>query len=84
MGMQQIIGWLPPALSEIQSWLKEAAVGTLCIQKASSWENDYVESFNSSLRNELLNRDSSSASPKRALFWMSGGWHTTMIASMAD
>jgi len=42
---------------EIQRWLKDAEVGTLYIQKASPWENGYVESFNSRLRDELLNRE---------------------------
>jgi transposase InsO family protein len=37
-------------------WLKEADVKTLFIAKGSPWENDYVESFNGTLRNELLNR----------------------------
>ena len=30
---------------------------TLYIQKASPWENGYVESFNGKLRDELLNRE---------------------------
>jgi putative transposase len=42
---------------EIQRWLKQASVGTLYIQKASPWENGYVESFNSRLRDELLQRE---------------------------
>jgi transposase InsO family protein len=40
---------------EIQHWLDRASVGTLYIQKASPWENGYVESFNGKLRDELLN-----------------------------
>jgi transposase InsO family protein len=32
-------------------------VNTLYIQKASPWENGYVESFNGRLRDELLNRE---------------------------
>jgi putative transposase len=32
-------------------------VQTLYIQKASPWENGYVESFNGKLRDELLNRE---------------------------
>ncbi len=40
---------------EIQRWLDRAAVRTLYIQKASPWENGYVESFNGKLRDELLN-----------------------------
>ena len=42
---------------EIQRWLDRASVGTLHIQKASPWENAYVESFNGKLRDELLNRE---------------------------
>jgi putative transposase len=42
---------------EIQRWLDRASVGTLYIQKASPWENGYVESFNGKLRDELLNRE---------------------------
>ena len=40
---------------EIQEWLGRACVRTLYIQKASPWENGYVESFNGKLRDELLN-----------------------------
>jgi transposase InsO family protein len=42
---------------ELQRWLVRAAVQTLYIQKASPWENGYVESFNGKLRDELLNRE---------------------------
>jgi transposase InsO family protein len=42
---------------ELQRWLQRAAVNTLYIQKASPWENGYVESFNGKLRDELLNRE---------------------------
>ena len=35
---------------EIQRWLENAEVGTLYIQKASLWENGYVENFSSRLR----------------------------------
>ena len=42
---------------KIQRWLHQASVGTLYIQKASPWENGYVESFNGKLRDELLNRE---------------------------
>ena len=39
----------------IQRWLGQAQVRTLYIEKASPWENGYVESFNGKLRDELLN-----------------------------
>lgn len=42
---------------QIQRWLDRAEVDTLYIQKASPWENGYVESFNGKLRDELLNRE---------------------------
>jgi putative transposase len=42
---------------EIQAWLARACVRTLDIQKASPWENGYVESFNGRLRDELLDRE---------------------------
>ena len=42
---------------EIQRWLNRACVGTLCIQKASLWENRYVESLSGRLRDELLQRE---------------------------
>jgi len=42
---------------QVQAWLKKASVNTLYIQKASPWENGYVESFNGKLRDELLNRE---------------------------
>ena len=42
---------------EIQEWLARACVRTLYIQKASPWENGYVESFNGRLRDELLDRE---------------------------
>ena len=42
---------------EVQEWLARACVRTLYIQKASPWENGYVESFNGKLRDELLDRE---------------------------
>ena len=41
----------------VRKWLAEAKVGTLYIEPGSPWENAYVESFNSRLRDELLNRE---------------------------
>ena len=38
-------------------WLKEADVKTLFIAEGSPWENGYVESFNGTLRDALLNRE---------------------------
>jgi transposase InsO family protein len=41
----------------VQKWLKTSGVKTLYIAPGSPWENGYVESFNSRLRDELLNRE---------------------------
>jgi transposase InsO family protein len=43
--------------SAVQKWLKASGVETLYIAPGSPWENGYVESFNSKLRDELLNRE---------------------------
>jgi len=39
----------------VQEWLAQVGVKTLYITPASPWENGYNESFNGSLRDELLN-----------------------------
>jgi putative transposase len=39
----------------VRSWLNRVGVKTLFIEPGSPWENGYVESFNSKLRDELLN-----------------------------
>ena len=39
----------------IRRWLVQAGVSTLFIAKSSPWENGYVESFNGTFRDELLN-----------------------------
>ena len=39
----------------VQAWLKVRAIGALYIAPGSPWENAYVESFNSRLRDEHLN-----------------------------
>jgi len=39
----------------VRSWLADLGVTTLFIEPGSPWENGYVESFNSKLRDELLN-----------------------------
>lgn len=41
----------------IQAWLGQAGVDTAYIAPGSPWENAYVESFNSRLRDEFLNRE---------------------------
>ena len=39
----------------VQKWLAQVGVKTLYITPASPWKNGYNESFNGSLRDELLN-----------------------------
>ena len=39
----------------IRQWLKNLEVGQLFIEPGSAWINDYNESFNGKLRDELLN-----------------------------
>ncbi len=39
----------------VQRWLAERTVKTLYIEPGAPWQNAYVESFNSRLRDELLN-----------------------------
>ena len=41
----------------IRRWLKKIGVSTLFIEPGSPWENGYNESFNGSLRDEILNRE---------------------------
>jgi putative transposase len=41
----------------VRDWLEESGVETLYIEPGSPWENGYCESFNSRLRDELLDRE---------------------------
>lgn len=41
----------------IRTFLKFRGTGTLYIEPGSPWENGYIESFNSIIRDELLNRE---------------------------
>jgi putative transposase len=43
--------------TSVRTWLHDLGVGTLFIEKASPWENGYVESFNGKMRDELLDRE---------------------------
>ena len=38
----------------LRAWLHRCAIGTLFIEPGSPWQNAFVESFNGTLRNELL------------------------------
>jgi transposase InsO family protein len=42
---------------DVRRWLARLGVGTLFIEPGSPWENGYNESFNSKLRDELLNAE---------------------------
>lgn len=41
----------------LRQWLESSGVGTLYIEPGAPWENGFNESFNSRLRDELLNRE---------------------------
>ena len=41
--------------SAVRNWLADLGVQTLFIEPGSPWENGSIESFNSKLRDELLN-----------------------------
>jgi putative transposase len=41
----------------VRQWLANTGVRTLYIEPGSPWENGYCESFNSKLRDELLDRE---------------------------
>ena len=41
----------------MREWLKGVGIKTLFITPRSPWENDYVESFNGKLADELLERE---------------------------
>lgn len=41
----------------VQGWLRKSGIETAYIAPGSPWENAYVESFNSRLRDEFLNRE---------------------------
>jgi putative transposase len=45
------------ASKAVKKWLEISGVKTLYVAPGSPWENGYVESFNSKLRDELLNRE---------------------------
>lgn len=40
---------------KLKKWLQDVEVKTLYIEPGSPWENGYVESFNSKMRDEFLN-----------------------------
>jgi transposase InsO family protein len=42
---------------EIRRWMAEARMDALYVEPGSPWENGYAESFNSKVRDELLNQE---------------------------
>jgi transposase InsO family protein len=44
-----------PSSWRVQSWIRAVGAKTAYIAPGSPWENGYIESFNSKLRDELLN-----------------------------
>ena len=42
----------------MQEWITAVGARTPYIERGSSWENGYIESFNARLRDELLNGES--------------------------
>ena len=42
----------------LRTWLARAQIGTLYVEPGAPWENGYAESFQSRLRDELLNAES--------------------------
>ena len=42
---------------KVRGWLKDIGVTTLFIEPGSPWENGFIERFNGSLRDEVLNRE---------------------------
>ena len=43
--------------NHLRVWLSEMEVSTMYITPGSPWENGFVESFNGTMANELLNRE---------------------------
>lgn len=41
----------------VRTWLSKVGVGTLYVEPGSPWQNGYVESFHSRLRDEFLSRE---------------------------
>jgi putative transposase len=61
----------------VREWIAAVGARTAFIEPGSPWENGYCESFNSKLRDELLNGSCSTASPRRKSSSKDGGSTTT-------
>jgi putative transposase len=57
----------------IRRWLEEAKIDALYIEPGAPWENGYAESFNSKLRDELLDREEFSSLLEARV--LSAHWH---------
>ena len=66
----------------VQAWLKEQNVGPLYIAPGSPWENAYVESFNSRLRDEHLNREEFASLLEAQV--LAAGWRRVRAARFAS
>ena len=64
----------------VREWIVAVGAKTAYIEPGSPWENGYCESFNSKLRDELLNGRSSTASLRRRLSSRAGAAITTPSA----
>jgi len=53
---------------EVRKWLAQEGTATLYIEPGSPWENGYSESFNSRLRDELLNGELFSSEKEAVVF----------------
>src|SRR5207245_7940323 len=53
--------------NQVKQWLQEEGTATLYIEPGSPWENAYSESFNSRLRDELLNGELFSSEKEAAV-----------------
>lgn len=62
--------------TKIREWLRNAGVITAYIEPGSPWENGYIESFNSRMRDEFLNGNCSETCMKFRC-WRSDGFIIT-------
>jgi len=62
---------------KVTDWLKRLEVNTLFIEPGSPWENGYNESFNGTLRYELLDAEWFDTLLKRKCSSNAGVWNTT-------
>ena len=71
----------------VQQWLGQIGVKTLYIAPGSPWENGYNESFNGSLRDELLNEelfDSLADARRKLAIWRYDYHHVRPPSSLGN